>query len=248
MKRKAIIIASPLNKGQRGYLPGVEMDVYNYKTFLTSPVGGSWLPNEIQVLYNPSSAYITQAVNSAKADYVITAYSGHGGTDSKTGKEFLQINGSEAVWLTHLAAHGSKRQLALIDACSTVMDSGLSGFTGPEPISFTSHLTSEKARRLFDSRVSTSDYGWTIIHSASPGQASIDTAEGGYFSRSLLQSVSNWGKKYEANSILPVPVAYHHSYYYLKNILKAEQTPRIWHSESSPSFPFALRYGTELPR
>lgn len=224
------------------------MDVYNYKTFLTSPVGGSWLPSEIQVLYNPSSSRITQVVNAAKADYVFTAYSGHGGTDRKTGKEFLQINGTEAVWLTHLTAAGSKRQLALIDACSTVLDSGLSGFAGPEPITFASHLTSDKARRMFDSRVSSSEHGWTVVHSASPGQASIDTEEGGFFSRSLLQSVSNWGKKYEANSILPVPVAYQHSYNYLKKIFKAEQTPRIWHSKSSPSFPFALRYGTELPR
>lgn len=248
MIRKAVIIASPLTKGQRGYLPGVEMDVHNYTTFLTSPVGGSWLPNEIQVLWNPSTAKVKQTMNAAKADYVFTAYSGHGGTDRKTRKEFLQINATEAVWLTYLNATGSKRQLAVIDACSTVLDSGLSGFAGPEPISFTSYLNSSKARQLFDYRVMSSEHGWTVIHSASPGQPSIDTEEGGFFSRSLLQSVSNWGKKYEANSILPTRVAYQHSYHYLKNVFKANQTPRIWHSESSPNFPFALRYGTELPR
>lgn len=248
MIRKAIIVASPLTRGQRGFLPGVEMDVENYKSFLTSPVGGSWSFNEIQVLWNPTSTKITQVMNAAKADYVFTAYSGHGGHDKRTGKEFLQINGSEAVWLTHLTANGSKRQLAVIDACSTYMDSGISGFEGPAPITFTSNLSSDRARKIFDYRVSSSENGWTVIHSASPGQASIDTEEGGFFSRSLLQSVSNWGKKYEANSILPVPIAYQHSFHYLKKVFRAEQTPRIWHSESKPVFPFALRYGTELTK
>lgn len=84
MVRRAVIIASPLIEDQRGYLPGVGMDVVNYKAFLTSPVGGSWLSNEIIVLKNPTGLQIKQAMNSIRADYVFTAYSGHGGTDINT--------------------------------------------------------------------------------------------------------------------------------------------------------------------
>jgi hypothetical protein len=247
MIRKAVIIASPLKRGQPGFLPGVEMDVYNYKSFLTSPVGGSWLPSEIQVLWNPTKIKIAQVMADTLATYVFTAYSGHGGTDKKTGKDFLRINDKEAVWVNHLTAQ-SIRQLAIIDACSAFVDSGISGFAGPEPIEFNSSLTPTQARKIFDHQISSTPHGWTVVYSSSPGQSSIDAPEGGLFSQSLLRSAGLWGDKFEPHSILPIPAAYKHSFNYLKKVFKAVQTPRIKHSVANLKLPFAVRYGTELDR
>jgi len=246
MIRRAVIIASPLKRGQRGFLPGVEVDVQNYKSFLTSPVGGSWLPNEIKVLWNPSRISITQELHRYRTNYALTVYSGHGGTCTRTGRAFVNINRTEAVYLNHLAAN-TPRQLVIVDACSVYAHPGIAGIGDPDIlIPFTSSLTVRQARALFERRVKESPYGWTVLHSASPGEAALDALEGGVFSQSLLRSVSNWAAKYQLNSILPVPVAYEHSYKYLKKVFQANQTPRIWHSQTNPNLPFAFRYGTEL--
>src|SRR5688572_29475954 len=119
--RKAIIIASPLKKGQRGYLPGVEADVDNYFSFLTSPIGGYWYPNEIQVLRNPTKASALKSINAINVDYVITIFSGHGATDVKTKRDYINLNSSEGIWISDLSTN-AKRQLAIVDACNTFED------------------------------------------------------------------------------------------------------------------------------
>ena len=247
--RKAIIVASPLNKGQRNHLPGVEADVDNYKRFLTSPSGGYWYPNEIVVLWNPTKLEVLQKVQSAETDYAMTIFSGHGGIDNRLNKDFITLNNSENIWISDLSTRAD-RQLAIIDACSTFVDSGMSSFIGDPGIAgipFRSRLSADKARKIFDYMITKSGYGWTVVHSSSPGQASIDTPDGGYFSQSLLQSSSDWAERFEPKAILPIEVAYNRSYRYIKNVLQAEQTPRISHFNGVQcKFPFALRYSHEM--
>ena len=54
MKRRALIIGNPGEKGKEGYCAGVLKDVENYQEFLMSPVGGSWEKSEIAVRLLPS--------------------------------------------------------------------------------------------------------------------------------------------------------------------------------------------------
>src|ERR1043165_9029126 len=211
IKRRAVIIASPLKRGERGHLPGVEMDALNYRSFLLSPVGGSWSPNEIQVLWNPSAAEVAKVMQATLAHYVFSVFSGHGGTDISTRRAYVQLNSNEAVYLDRLAAK-SLRQLAIIDACKTNGYSRISGLGDPEAhLQFKSALTLSQARKLFNHRISNANRGRIVMHSASPGQAALDAPEGGVFSQSLLTTTRDWGATMNHGSILPVPVAYRYS-------------------------------------
>ena len=242
MKRKAIIIASPLRKGHSGFLPGVKYDAINYASFLTSTLGGAWRSNEIDILVNPSKAQIIETMFYTKSDYVFTAFSGHGGIDTKTKKAFLNINENESIWLSQLTAKAS-RQLAIVDTCSTFLNYGFSEkpqLIG-DPFGPVSRLSLSQARIIFDNRVMASRKGWTVIHSASPGEASIDTEEGGAFSLSILKTAKIWERLEGHGHILPVSVAYSSSSKYLKSKFKVNQTPRILHSGVNPNFPFAVK-------
>lgn len=242
MKRKAIIIASPLRKGQSGFLPGVQYDAMNYATFLRSPLGGAWRSNEIEILVNPSKSQVIETMFYTTGDYVFTAFSGHGGTDSKTKRSVLNINERESIWLSQLTAKAS-RQLAIVDTCSTYLNYGFPKepqLIG-DPFSPTSKLTLSQARYLFDHRVMASRRGWTVLHSSSPGEASIDTEKGGVFSLSILKTAKIWENMEGNGRFLPVSIAYSSSFMYLKKKLKANQTPRILHSGVNPNFPFAVK-------
>lgn len=242
MKRRAIIIASPLRKGYSGFLPGVKYDVLNYASFLTSSLGGAWRKDEIEILVNPSKAQIIETMFYTRGDYVFTAFSGHGGTDMKTRKALLNINENETIWLSQLTAK-SNRQLAIIDTCSTYINYGFSEkpqLIG-DPFSSDSGLTLQQARIIFDNRVMASRKGWTVLHSASPGESAIDTEKGGVFSLSILKTAKIWENLASNGRILPVSVAYSYSSIYLKRKFKASQNPRILHSGVNPNFPFAVK-------
>ena len=242
MKRKAIIIASPLRKGYSGFLPGVQYDAINYASFLTSPLGGAWRSNEIKILVNPSKSQVIETMFYTTADYVFTAFSGHGGTDQRTRKAILKINENESIWLSQLTAKAN-RQLAIVDTCSTFVNYGFP--KKPQLIGDlfgqVSKLTLSQARFLFDSRVMASGRGWTVLHSSSHGESSIDTEEGGVFSLSILKAAKIWESMEGYGHILPVSIAYSSSKNYIRKKFKVNQTPRILHSGLNPNFPFAVK-------
>lgn len=243
MKIKAFIIPSPFTKNHPNYLPGVERDVINYYNFLTSILGGSWHSNEVDVLpKNSSSLKIMNVLRSTRFDYVVTIFSGHGGINVNNGKNFLNINEREIIYLNQLTAN-SPKQLAIIDSCSTFENIQVvleSQFIG-DPFGYVSSLTPLQARALFNDRVQKSNPGWAVMYSASPGQLSIDTPFGGAFSLSLLESTRVWGNDPENGRVLPINVAHAFTKDYLKRNFETIQTPKILHSELKPNFPFAIK-------
>ena len=70
MKRHALLIAN-------ADAAGAQNDINNWKKFLRSGVAGAWHENEIQVLANPSKAYLERTpylTKDANYDFVIVVY------------------------------------------------------------------------------------------------------------------------------------------------------------------------------
>jgi hypothetical protein len=75
MKKKILMIANTDN------LPGVPVDMFDYHDFFTSPSGGNWSHEEIEILPNPDEYQLFEEIakiRNADYDYVITIFSGHG--------------------------------------------------------------------------------------------------------------------------------------------------------------------------
>ena len=81
MKKVALIIGSPA-----GTLQGAYYDLKNYVNYFKSPTGGTWQDYEIIPLENPTKARLLNTIKKISADYVLTIFSGHGGT-SRVNKE-----------------------------------------------------------------------------------------------------------------------------------------------------------------
>ena len=85
MKRKALLFGNTT-------AAGAQNDLLNWKTFLKCGRGGAWQDYEIQILSNPSKAYLQawlKIVKDGDYDFVLVAYAGHGGWERST---ILEIN------------------------------------------------------------------------------------------------------------------------------------------------------------
>ena len=73
--RKALLIANPGEGGAKNYCKGVNKDMENYKSFLLSPLGGQWYPNEIDVMHKPKLSSLKEKIGGdpelVKADVLI---------------------------------------------------------------------------------------------------------------------------------------------------------------------------------
>lgn len=77
INRYAIIIESSDVKGQED-LPGARQDAANWRSFLTSDLGGAWDDKEIMSLNKPSSSLVKKLLTIMEDRYVFLAFSGHG--------------------------------------------------------------------------------------------------------------------------------------------------------------------------
>lgn len=118
--RKALIIGYPGEKGANNYCKGVNHDMENYKSFLTSPLGGAWSEDEIQILYKPIKEAVRQAVQSLKyVSYAKIIFSGHGAYSPIHGSTFLELNKNEAIDAAELRG-ACRKQTIILDCCRAV--------------------------------------------------------------------------------------------------------------------------------
>lgn len=78
VSRRALIIGNNTGHEAPTFLHGVNVDLDNYRNYLQSDIGGSWLPGEIRILQNKSRAEILAAVRQCQADYTFVVFTGHG--------------------------------------------------------------------------------------------------------------------------------------------------------------------------
>ena len=112
MKKKILMI------GNTNGLHGVPVDFYAYRQFFTSPFGGNWYHEEIEVLPNPTRRDLFKkldAIERANYDFIVTIFTGHGREERND--TLLGLNGDgERIKMRDLMGL-SYRQLLILDCC-----------------------------------------------------------------------------------------------------------------------------------
>src|SRR5579863_3094297 len=113
MIRKALLIGCPGDKLDEDNLPGVNVDLNKFYSFLRSYTGGAWEHEEITLLWNPTEKKVLNEVKvNNNVDYSITYFSGHGGyTNEQTYLHFKDNRLLSELNLISKATH----QLLIID-------------------------------------------------------------------------------------------------------------------------------------
>ena len=109
MKRQAIIIANPGEKGAANYCNGVNLDIENYKSFLQEPHGGLWEDNEIDVMFRKSSTEVRVAIGRlSSVDYGLVIFTGHGYYSTGNKSTIIELRKGEELDSTELKKGAKK--------------------------------------------------------------------------------------------------------------------------------------------
>ncbi len=190
MKRKAIIIGSPLYEGEQDYLAGVKLDKLNYCDFLQSCEAGQWSRNEIIYLENPTWATLKSYLDlcNQRVDICYVIFSGHG--EVRNEKTFLQLNENEKINHTWLHTN-AKRQITIMDTYRyPVAINVLEGFSNIGNVQTGLHYEYDNFffKSTYENLIQKMPSGKIDIFSASIGQYSSDIAnKGGWFTYNFLK-------------------------------------------------------------
>jgi len=166
-------------------LPGVKVDIENYKRFFKSPIGGAWLDSEFITKLNVSRLDLLKEIQRLKIqslDYLIVIFSGHGGQMRETVFE-LNPNGDK---LNESEIRNiCNRQLNIFDCCRAYPQRL---FEGSVYKAVTETLTDFTIRRKFENRILESIHQEVLLYACSIGEVANDTSQGGVYSKYLIQS------------------------------------------------------------
>lgn len=182
MKKKIVIIGN--NEG----LPGVKVDIENYKQFFKSPFGGNWLDEEIDVKLNPLKTELIIELNRLKGlllDYLIVIFSGHGGQERET---MLELNSRGELIGESELKYLASRQLNIYDCCRCYP---ISINESRQFEALAKPFSNINTREKFDKRIKQAISQQVSLYSCSIGEVSNDTSEGGVYSKYLIQSAKN---------------------------------------------------------
>lgn len=239
MNRKAVIVGAP-GGYKNEYLSGVDIDVKNYINFLKSPTGGAWDSSEIIAVRNPDKEKLSNYLSGLKVDYSLVIFSGHGAyqIDDST---YVAINRTQLLSVKNLVTKAPK-QLMIVDACRSFVDSGISGFLGEEVKQFPSCLTKAQAKETFNRHIAKCEPGIVVCYSSSIGQSSYSKNDGGVFTLNLLNTTKSWVATPSSFGILPINTAFTRSKNYTVKNTRGKQVPELVSTKSrSHWFPFAVR-------
>ncbi len=247
MTRKALLIANPGEIGAENYCEGVNKDMDNYKTFLTSPLGGLWYTNEVDILHKPNKATVREAIQKLKGyDYSKIIFSGHGVYSSIHKSTILELNKSESIDSVELR-NGSKKQTVILDCCRKVEKIIIHEFVERlMKAAAITQLSPSECRRYYDSRIEECDIGLIVMYACSINEtAGDDSSKGGYYSHSLISSATKWADSdskdisktiYYFSAIMAHDAASSN----VQSLSGGRQKPVIEKPRSGPYFPFAI--------
>jgi hypothetical protein len=180
MKKKILMI------GNTSDLRGVPVDISAFYSFFTSPVGGHWCGEEIEILMNPTLRSLLRkivAIENADYDYLITIFSGHG-VEADDGTVLI-INGQREKIVMSALTNLSQRQFLIIDCCRAPMpvDTAFTK-TGATMLS----MSRDPIRQAYEERIQSSLPQEVILFSCDEGEKSLDSADGGVYSHYLLNA------------------------------------------------------------
>jgi len=178
MKKKILMIGNTNN------LQGVSVDISAFYSFFTSPAGGNWCDEEIDILTNPMQCELLDTIDEireADYDYVITLFSGHG-YEAGSGT-VLQINGDgETIDIDDLT-NLSQKQLLIFDCCrGCVNDDFIESRT-------ILSMSRNPIRQAYENQIQNCRPQEVILFSCNEGEKAMDTNEGGQYLQHLLYAV-----------------------------------------------------------
>lgn len=192
MKRKALIIVSPLHQSEKlDFRKSVMTDLTNQTNFLKSAIGGAWRTDEIFTFVDPTKQEVLEHLYTLSSyDYSYIYFAGHG--DNFESIDRIILNDShEHLEIPQLCENSGSKRIVIIDACRSY--STFSNMSGLGSLSF-SHTNIPKSRVIFDQAMSTSKDGTVLIQSSSEGESSIGYPTGGYFSTNFLTAINKLSK------------------------------------------------------
>lgn len=180
MKKKILLV------GNTDGLPGVKVDLANYKKYFKSNTGGQWNDNEIIEKFDPKKDELIKLIDTLKAenlDYAIVIFSGHGGQKRET---VLELNSDGEQFAESRFENISKKQVTILDCCRAYsqmitesinevrLSKSFSAFVG--------------TRQRFEKRISEALPQQIKMYSCAIGEYSHDTPKGGAYSKNLIET------------------------------------------------------------
>jgi len=178
MKKRILLI------GNTHGLPGVPVDLANYRKFFKSQYGGGWMDFEIETETNPSVTKLALTVSkivALKLDYAIVVFSGHGGQERET---ILEINGNGDTVPESLLKGIAERQLNIFDCCRAFSEPVIEIKLNER---FTkSFAATTNTREQYELRIMQAIPQQVSLYACSIGEVSYDSPNGGVYSKHLL--------------------------------------------------------------
>lgn len=188
MIRSCLLIGAPGSIENRNFLNGVPVDMINMKNYLMSNTGGAWKSSEIRTIMNPTKQALLSSLKLAKmADFSFVLFSGHGGTSTRDGQTYIEINSNGDDFPVEGLINFTDRELIIIDSCRSYYtppttlegDAMLKGFNESSNLAM-------RYRSIYDRSIMESEFGPLILYACSKGEAANDTEFGGVFTQSLI--------------------------------------------------------------
>ncbi|MEZ5082866.1 MAG: caspase family protein [Bacteroidales bacterium] len=182
MKKKILLI------GNDDGLPGVKVDLRNYKEYFKSDRGGRWYDSEIIEKLNPRKSDLIQEIISLtaqKLDYLIVIFSGHGGQERET---VFELNSSGEIINESVLFDISTKQLNIYDCCRAYSESNT------KSIRLTALMEGyayNYVRTRFEERILKASDQQIKLYACSKGEVANDTSQGGAYSKNLIKSAYN---------------------------------------------------------
>jgi hypothetical protein len=247
MKRHALIISNPGETGAENYCKGVEIDVINYTSFLKSALGGTWYDSEITPLNRPSKLNMNDAIAKiSSCDYTLIIFIGHGYYSASRESTILELRKNEEIDSFDFRKGAQKRTI-ILDCCRKIVKDIITEEAMDVKLAKAkSELNLSECRKYFEKKLETCSNGIVIGYACSRNETSGDSkSRGGYYSYSLLKSVTNWR---ETNSIdlaskwkvFSIVAAHNASINIVSRLSGGTQNPDIEKPRSEPYFPIAV--------
>ena len=182
MRKKILMIGNTHN------LQGVPTDISAYYSFFTSPVGGNWCREEIEILLNPTLRCLLReivTIKNADYDYVITIFSGHG-AETIDGM-VLFINGQGTKIMMSALRNLSQRQLLIIDCYRSRTLLPVDSAFEQEGATMLS-MSRDPVRQAYEEQIRDSIPQEIILYACDEGEKAEDSDDGGVYSQFLLHA------------------------------------------------------------
>lgn len=246
MNRSALIIASPGERNEEGYLPGVEMDMRAYVQFLKSALGGAWRDEEIKVFRNPSKLVVQAGiVHQSTADFSMTVFCGHGYHNADEDSTYVVLGKTEHVD-SKLLRRGAGKHVLILDCCRELQPTPKLESYREVTAAAKPSLSRSECRKFYDQTIEKCSKGLAVLHGCAVDEVSNeDSEEGGYYSNGLISAANKWFSKSAVGTsakfaILDIASAHKAAKEAVVERSGDRQHPKIENPRSENQFPFAV--------